>query len=103
MPATLSELNDLVSAEKIKKEFPNLPHPSRVTVLETVDHSGDEAYDIVMVYPDQTPENTFRSDRISAVVDWIRERIFAHRQGERWPYFWFRHESDTKPSRRRSR
>jgi hypothetical protein len=101
--ATLTKLNDLVSAAKIRHEFPTLPPPVRVTVMETVDHSGEEAYDIAIVFPDSIPDKALQWDKISPMVDWIREQIFSHRDSNRWPYFWFRRESDMKPSKKRWR
>jgi hypothetical protein len=93
---TLHRINDLVSPDQIGERFPELPKPKRVTVLETVDHNGDNAYDVVLVFPDAVPDKIFKKNAISPMVEWIREQIFQNRDSERWPYFWFRTESEDR-------
>ena len=99
--AILHKLNELVRPDEISQRFPDIPHPKRITILETVDHTAEEAYDVVVVYPDSTPDVPL--NKLAPMVDWIREEILKRREGNRWPYFWFRHESDARPSTRRLR
>jgi hypothetical protein len=95
---TLHDLNNLVGPDQIKKHFPHLPQPKRITVLETVDHNGEEAYDVVIVYPDNSSasDKALEKGRIAPMIKWIREQILAHREGNRWPYLWFRRESEDR-------
>jgi hypothetical protein len=73
---TLHRINDLVSPDRLREHFADLPKPKRVSVVETVDHNGDEAYDVVLVFPDKTPDKFFKKNLISPMVEWIREQIF---------------------------
>ena len=92
----LQTLNNLVSVEEIHRKFPKLPAPKQVRVSEIKDSVGEDAYEVVVVYPDSVTENDLDWVKLHSVVEWIREQIFEKRDSDRWPYFRLGRESDFK-------
>jgi hypothetical protein len=93
---TLETLNQLVSVEEIHRQFPKLPKPKQVKLFEIKDSVGEDAYEVVLVYPDSVTEGDLDWVKLHSVVEWIRDRIFENRTSDRWPYFRLGRESDFK-------
>ncbi len=94
--STLQTLNHVVSTEAIRIKFPKLPAPKQVRISEIKDSVGEDAYEVVLVYPDSVTENDLDWVKLHRVVEWIRDQIFENRDSDRWPYFRLGRESDFK-------
>jgi len=93
--AILNRLSNAITADTVRKEFPKLPKPEQITVSEIKDSGGEDAYQVVIVYPDSVAETQLDLVKTLGMTDWIRKKIFEIRgDNDRWPYFRFRRKSD---------
>ena len=92
---SLTDLNRLVQPS----EFPDtsFPKPKRITVSETTDSDGEDAYAVQVVFPDRTTDSELDWSRIEGLVTWIRRTIWNEGGNRRWPYVWVRRESEWDP------
>ena len=91
----LDQLNNAITAAAVRREFPSSPSPEQVTISEIKDSGGEDAYQVVSVYPNNIRDDELDLKRTLGVTDWIRKKIFEIRgDNDRWPYFRFRRKSD---------
>ncbi|MBI4027036.1 MAG: hypothetical protein HY360_18775 [Verrucomicrobia bacterium] len=68
--------------------------PRRVSVIFGVDHTGEEAYHVYLVFPDQTPDSALAWNNVKDMVRWVQERIWKADGEQRWPYVRIKRESE---------
>ncbi|HZM05632.1 MAG TPA: hypothetical protein VFC44_21730 [Candidatus Saccharimonadales bacterium] len=85
-------LASLVQPSKLaKKDF---SVPNRVCVTSGTDHTGEDAYYVYLVFPDNTPDESLSWDKIKQMVRWVRGQIWKANGEERWPYVRVKRESE---------
>ena len=77
-------LAGLIQPEKLAGQ--GFPLPSRVSVIFGTDHTGEEAYHVYLVFPDNTPDETLAWDNVKAMVRWVQSQIWKADGEQRWPY-----------------
>src|SRR6266496_2066708 len=75
-------------------EAQGFPKPGRVSLIFGTDHTGEEAYFVYLVFPDDTPEATLAWSNVKPMVRWVRDRIWKTDGERRWPYVRVKRESD---------
>lgn len=60
--------------------------PERALVIEGTDHSGEAAFHVYLVYPDDIPEGALTWSKVKPMVRWVRNEIRRASGEERWPY-----------------
>ena len=86
------ELAALIQPEKLAAQG-FLP-PKQVSVLDGTDHTGDAAFYVSLVYPDDTPEADLAWSKAKPLVRWVWKEIRQASGEERWPYVRVARESD---------
>ncbi len=66
-------------------------------MLSGVDHTGEEAYHIYLVYPDETPTEQLAWAKIKDEVRWVRNQIRKANGEQRWPYVRVTRKADFNP------
>jgi hypothetical protein len=87
MAATISnvdELADLIQPAKLAAE--GFVAPKRVLVTAGTDHTGDDAYRVYLVFPDETAADQLAWSKVKPMVEWVRDRIWKANGEQRWPY-----------------
>ena len=80
-----------IEPDKVPEGFPK---PKRVSLVSGIDHSGEEAYYIYLVFPDSASEETLEWKNLKPLVHWGRQTIFTA-TGEKSPvYVYIRLESE---------
>lgn len=94
MKPDLKALEELVSVEKIRAKKFDAPVPVSVSVHPKVDHSGDDALEVVVVFPEKTPDSVFLSGQANKILYWINDVLSAATEWELFPYVTFRLENE---------
>ena len=68
--------------------------PKRVSVIDGTDHSGEAAFHVSLVYPDDTPDAALAWSKVKPMVRWVRNEIRRASGDERWPYVRVTRDSD---------
>ena len=86
------ELAGLIQPEKLASQG-FLP-PQRVSVIDGTDHSGEAAFHVSLVYPNDTPDAALAWSNVRPMVRWVRNEIRRASGDERWPYVRVTRNSD---------
>jgi hypothetical protein len=95
MPTSISntdELAGLIQPEKLVKA--GFVAPKRVLLTAGTDHTGDDAYRVYLVFPDETAPDQLAWSKIKPMVEWVRDRVWKANGEERWPYVRVAREAD---------
>src|SRR5258708_23435271 len=86
------ELAGLIQPEKLAVQ--GFVPPERVSVIDGTDHSGEAAFHVYLVYPDNTPDAALAWSHVKPMVRWVRNEIRRASGEERWPYVRVKRSSD---------
>lgn len=76
---------DAIVAET-RKKHPKIPEPKQVVVVERIDHTGEPALEMIIVFPDRLGDNDLRYRRTGPLVENLRELVLRADNRERWVY-----------------
>src|ERR1700677_1096122 len=78
------DLEALIQPEKLADQ--GFLRPERVSVIAGTDHTGEEAFHVFLVYPDDTPDAVLAWNKVKPMVRWVWNEIRQASGEERWPY-----------------
>ena len=78
------ELAELIQPRELARQ--GFAEPSRVSVIFGTDHSGEEAYYVYLVFPDETPEEALTWKKVKPMIQWVRARIREADEFQHWAY-----------------
>ena len=90
--ADTRSLANLIQPAKLKAH--GFPKPARVSVIFGTDHTGEESYQVFLVFSDKTPDATLAWSNVKGMVRWVQEQIRQADGERRWPYVRVKRESD---------
>ena len=85
-------LRDLILPAKLAAQ--GFLQPLRVSIIDGTDHSGEAAFYVDLVYPDDTPDTALAWSQVKPMVRWVRNEIRRASGEERWPYVRVTRDSD---------
>ncbi|HVY72222.1 MAG TPA: hypothetical protein VHH73_19975 [Verrucomicrobiae bacterium] len=85
-------LEELVQPAKIAAQ--GFRAPKQVRVVSSNDHSGDEAYYVYLIFPDETTDTALGWNKVKTMARWVQEEIWAANKWQRWPYIQIKRESE---------
>jgi len=65
--------------------------------MDGTDNSGEAAFHIYLVYPDDTPDAALAWNKVKPMVRWVRNEIRRASGEERWPYVRVTRDADLPP------
>ncbi len=81
---TLDNLRERIKPDELARH--GFPRPKSVLLTKGSDSSGDDAFYVFLVFPDNTPEKALVWEKVEPMVSWVRDLIWTE-MGERlWPY-----------------
>jgi len=95
MPTAIVDTNELaalVQPDKLAQE--GFPRPSRVSVVLSTDHTGEEAYYVYLIFPNETPDASLKWGKIKDMMRWVHDQVWRASGEERWPYVHVKREAD---------
>jgi len=84
---------DLIQPDKMPAD---MPRPKRVSLDYALDHSGDEAFYINLIYPDSTPDEEVAWEKVSPLYYWVNRTLWEASEERTLSYIYFRRESEVK-------
>lgn len=94
MNVDVNKLTELVSTEKIKAQAFDAPVPSSVLVRAKMDHSGQDALEVEVVFPEDTPDTVFATGKVNKLLSWIQDTLLTETNDELFPYVVVRREKE---------
>jgi hypothetical protein len=91
----MEALAALVHPDKLTAE--GFLRPERVLVIPGTDHSGEEAFHVYAVYPNDTPDEALAWNKVKTMVRWMRNKIRKASGEVRFPYVRVVREADLPP------
>lgn len=73
---------------------PNMPRPKRVTLEYGLDHSGDEAFYINLIYPDDVSNDAISWKRVEPLYNWVVNTMWDATDEQTLSYVYVRRESE---------
>lgn len=90
--AVLDTLRGQIQPDALAEQ--GFPRPKRVSLLETRDSEGEEAFRIYIVFSDDTPDQTLALKNIEPMISWVRDLVWQGTGQQRWPYVRVKREKD---------
>jgi hypothetical protein len=91
-PVDTKALAKLIQPSKLAEQ--GFPVPERVFVNFRTDHSGDDAFYICVVFPDDIKDEALSWQNTEPMVRWIRNRIRTADGEQHWSYVRLTRRSD---------
>jgi hypothetical protein len=82
----IKELKNSVSVAEIEKHGFKGNLPKSIDILPSIDHSGESALDVIVVFPNGMPEEKVASPQTSRMLSWIQDTILSKAGSGYWPY-----------------
>ncbi len=85
-------LAGLVQPKKLKAR--GFPAPTQVLLTFGTDHTGEDAYRVYLVFPDDTPDDALSWTRMKPMVRWVQSKIWEADGERHWPYVRVKRKSE---------
>jgi len=83
-PDWLAALMERIRPEQLVKQ--GFPRPKEVRLFRDADSTGEEAFYVYLIFPDNTPEQALAWQNIEPMVSWVRDLILSETDSRLWPY-----------------
>lgn len=80
----LDSLRQRIAPDELAKH--GFPRPKDVTLSQSTDSTGEDAFYVFLVFPNKTPEAALAWKKIEPMVSWVRSLIWTETGGRLWPY-----------------
>lgn len=84
----------MISTAEIRAQAFDAPVPLSVSVRATTDHSGQDALEVEVVFPDNTADAIFATGKVNKLLSWIQDTLLKATDGELFPYLTVRREKE---------
>jgi hypothetical protein len=94
LTANLARLSTLIQPEEIRKQ--GLLTPDKVLVSSGIDHAGEEALYVYLVFPNRTSDAELAWRRVKPLVAWVHDTLWRADEYRRYPYVRVKRKSEMK-------
>lgn len=81
---TLNDLRERIKPDELAKQ--GFPRPKSVRLSRATDSTGEAAFYVYLIFPDNTPDGKLAWKKIEPMVSWVRNLIWTETGAQLWPY-----------------
>ena len=81
---TLNNLRERINPDELARR--GFRRPRNVRSSRGTDSTGEEAFYVYLIFPDNTPDEKLAWKRIEPMVSWVRSLIWTETGAQFWPY-----------------